>query len=66
MSPNAGGDDNNKSILTYDTEWPVYGMSWCGYDNAPDKQRILISSFREDYKNYIQVRKHESHELNRF
>ena len=66
MSTNAGADDSNKSILTYDTKWPVYGMSWCGYDNGADKQRILISSFREDYQNYIQVIKCENSEPNRF
>ena len=55
MSSNEDQNSCDKSIITYDTQWPVYGLSWCTYDNSDDCQRLLLSSFRPDYKNYIHV-----------
>ena len=55
MSSNEGQDSCDRSIITYDAQWPAYGLSWCSYDNSDDCQRLLLSSFRADYKNYIQV-----------
>ena len=55
MSSNEDQSSCEKSIITYDTQWPVYGLSWCTYDTSDNDQRLLLSSFRPDYKNYIQV-----------
>ncbi|CBK20512.2 uncharacterized protein [Blastocystis hominis] len=55
MSSNEDQNSCDKSIITYDTQWPVYGLSWCTYDNSDDCQRLLLSSFRPDYKNYIHI-----------
>lgn len=50
-------EDNvlTKSIVNYTTSWNIYGIDWCDYDKEEDVQRLLISSYKYDYTNKIQV-----------
>ena len=45
----------SKSIVNYTTSWNIYGIDWCDYDKEEDIQRLLISSYKYDYTNKIQV-----------
>ena len=46
-----------QTVVSYDAPWNIYGIDWCNYGEQSDSQRLLLSSFREDYSNAIQVRK---------
>ena len=46
-----------QTVVSYDAPWNIYGIDWCNYGEQSYSQRLLLSSFREDYSNAIQVRK---------
>lgn len=45
----------NQSVISYDSPWKVYSIDWCNYGKQNDCQRLLLSSYKEDYSNVIQV-----------
>ena len=45
----------NQSVISYDSPWKVYSIDWCNYGKQNDCQLLLLSSYKEDYSNVIQV-----------
>lgn len=43
------------SVVNYTTSWDIYGIDWCEYDKEENIQRLLISSYKYDYSNKLQV-----------
>lgn len=55
MSEESGDITVSKSIIQYKTPWTIYGIDWCSYDSSFNRQRVLLSSYKQSYSNSIQV-----------
>lgn len=55
MSDQKDDVKSQTSIISYTAPWTIYGMDWCDYDVSFQRQRILLSSYKPDYSNGIQV-----------
>ena len=45
-----------QSVINYESPWRVYSIDWCNYGKQNDCQRLLLSSYKEDYSNVVQVK----------
>lgn len=55
MIDTTGETPPTKSVVNYTTPWDIYGIDWCEYDKEENIQRLLISSYKYDYSNKLQV-----------
>ncbi|KAM7453924.1 hypothetical protein BLSTO_05325 [Blastocystis sp. subtype 1] len=55
MIDTTGETPPTKSVVNYTTPWDIYGIDWCEYDKEESIQRLLISSYKYDYCNKLQV-----------
>eukprot|EP01041_Mallomonas_annulata_P011619 gene11619-24323_t len=44
-----------KEIYTYKAAWPTYGMAWSRGSAREDLFRMILSSFKEEYSNKIEI-----------
>jgi DDB1- and CUL4-associated factor 7 len=62
MSQAATG--KKKEIYTYQSPWTAYTISWCGREDAVNKFKIAIGSYKEEYSNsltIIQLKNNDNH-----